>query len=219
MSRGLTPAQIAAARLALADRDPALARAHAAAPTFEWRLRNSGFAALMKLIVEQQVSVASAEAIWGRVEAALGPVDSPGVLAAGEAGLRSCGLSGPKARYALGIAQARERGEIDLDGLAALDDEAAIAALTRMKGVGRWTAEVYLMFAEGRTDVFPALDIALQHGLRMADGAAERLPVAALIARAEEWRPWRGVAAHLLWAYYGVMKRGAVLTFAAANAA
>lgn len=208
---GLTAPDIALARRELARVDPALARADAATPPFAWRLRPGGFAALTKLIVEQQVSVASAEAIWRRVEAGLGAVTPDAVLAAGEAGLRACGLSGPKARYTLGLAQAERRGDIDLEGLRALDDEAAVTALTRLNGVGRWTAEVYLMFSEGRTDIFPAGDVALQHGLRLGGGMAARPLAPELAARALGWRPHRGVAAHLLWAYYAAVRRGGVV--------
>lgn len=203
-----TAAVIAQAREALAALDPALARAHRGTPVFEWRLRPSGFAALLKLVVEQQVSIASAAAIWGRLQADMGEASPHAVLARGEGGLRGFGFSGQKARYALDMARADLADEIDFEGLRALDDDAAIAALTRLRGVGRWTAQTYLMFSEGRLDVFPAGDVALQHGLRMAAGLAAKPAEAELQARAERWRPYRGVAAHLLWGYYGAVRRG-----------
>ena len=125
-------------------------------------------------------------------------------------GLKAFGLSRPKARYTLAIAEAARDGAIDFDGLLALDDEAALASLTGLIGVGRWTAEVYLTFCDGRLDFFPAGDLALQEGLRMAERAETRLNEKQLYARAEAWRPHRGVAAHLLWAYYGGVKRGEI---------
>ena len=202
---------ILAARQRLATRDPALAVAHAAVPPFPWRLRPAGYAGLVKMIVEQQVSVASAAAIWIRFETGLGEVTAQAVLAADETRLRSFGLSGQKARYVRNIAEAQQTGDIDFDHIADLSDAEAVARLTAIKGVGLWTAETYLMFCEGRLDVFPAGDIALQEGLRLADGAAVRLKEKALYARAETWRPDRGVAAHLLWSYYGAVKRGEAL--------
>jgi DNA-3-methyladenine glycosylase II len=205
-----TEAVIAAARAALAAADPALARADAVVAPFIWRLRAPGFAALLKLIVEQQVSVAAAAAIWGRMEAGLGTVTPETVLAQDQASLKAFGLSGQKAGYALAIAAAEAAGEIDFAGLRALGDEAATQALIRLKGVGRWTAETYLMFAEGRLDVFPAGDVALQQGLRMAEGGEVKPTQDELYARAEAWRPYRGVAAHLLWGYYAAMRRAAV---------
>jgi len=205
------PAALAAARSALAAADPALARVDAVIPPFAWRAREGGFAGLIRLIVEQQVSTASAAAIWARVEAGLGGtqgvVTPEAVLAHDVAALKGFGLSAPKARYAHAIAEAHRDGRIDLEALWALEDEAAIEALRRLKGVGRWTAEIYLMFCAGRMDVFPAGDLALQEGLRMADDAAERPTEKALAARSEIWRPYRAVAAHLIWAYYAHILR------------
>jgi DNA-3-methyladenine glycosylase II len=169
-----TPESLAAARGHLAAADPALARIDALLPPFAWRTRPGGFAGLVRFITEQQVSVASAAAIWARLEAGLGEVTPKAVLAHDEAGLKAFGLSSPKARYAHAIADAHASGAADFDRLAELDDEAAISALTALKGVGRWTAEVYLMMCEARLDVFPAGDLALQEGLRMADEAQAR---------------------------------------------
>jgi DNA-3-methyladenine glycosylase II len=201
---------ILAARLRLAACDPALAVAHAAVPPFAWRARPGGFAGLLQMIVSQQVSTASANAIWGRLEAGLDAVTPQAVLSAAEADLRKYGLSGQKARYVRAIAEAQDGGAIDFSHLRDLDADAAVATLTAIRGVGLWTAELYLLFCEGRTDVFPAGDLALQEGLRMAEGGAVRLDEKGLYARAETWRPDRGVAAHLLWAYYSGVKRGEI---------
>jgi DNA-3-methyladenine glycosylase II len=198
---------IAAARLWLAARDPALARADAALPPFPWRARAGGYAGLLQLITAQQVSTTSAAAIWSRLQAALGEVSVEAVLAREEAELRSLGLSRPKARYALAVARAHAEGRADIAGLAGLDDDAALAALMSLTGVGRWTAEVYLLFCEGRLDAFPAGDLAVQEAVRALDGAAARPDEKTLYARAEAWRPYRGVAAHMLWAYYAMLKR------------
>jgi len=207
---GLTPEQIKAVRLHLAAVDPALGRAHVATPEFQWRHWEGGYRGLLNIIVGQQVSKASADAIWARLEAGLGGVGVGSVLRHDIDGLKSFGLSRPKARYALAIAEAARDCVIDFDALRTMDDEAAMAALTALIGVGRWTAEVYLSFCEGRLDFFPAGDVALQEGLRVADLADERLSEKALYARAEAWRPHRGVAAHLLWAYYSAVKRGEI---------
>ena len=203
-----TAAQISAARRALAGADPALARVDAIIPAFDWRIRPGGFAGLLQMIVEQQVSVAAAAAIWRRVHTGLGEVTPHTVSAADEEALRAIGLSLQKARYARGMAEAHLAGAPDFAVLPSLPDEDAVAALVALKGVGRWTAELYLLFCEGRPDVFPAGDLALQEALRVADRAEARPNEKQLYARAEAWRPYRGVAAHMLWAYYGAMKRG-----------
>ena len=206
-----TPVQIAAAREALVAGDPALARAHAWTPVFEWRVRTGGYEGLLHMIVDQQVSVAAAAAIWKRVVDGLGGEITPqAVLARDPAELRTFGLSGQKARYAHEIARAHVEGRIDFGHLERLSDEEAIARLVAIKGVGQWTAETFLMFCEGRQDVFPAGDIALQEAMRWADGATPRPTAKQASARAEIWRPHRSVAAHLLWGWYGAVKRGEV---------
>lgn len=206
-----TSAQIAAARDALAAADPALARVHARTPVFEWRLRQGGLESLLHMIVGQQVSLASAAAIWTRVVAGLdGQVTAEAILMRDIETLRGLGLSLLKAKYAHEIARAQAEGRIDLDKMDALDDAQATAALVAIKGVGRWTAETYLMFCEGRIDVFPGGDVALQEAMRWADGAAVRLSEKPAYARAAQWAPYRGVAAHLLWAWYGGVKSGEI---------
>ncbi|HYC74415.1 DNA-3-methyladenine glycosylase [Brevundimonas sp.] len=202
---------IEAARRAVVDLDPALAQAHAQTPAFEWRRRVGGFEGLFHMIVDQQVSLASAAAIWARVEAGLGGEVTPErMLAMDIETLRTFGLSIQKATYGHEIARAHVEGRIDFDHLERLSDGEAIAALTAIKGVGKWTAETFLMFCEGRRDVFPAGDIALQEAMRWADGAALRPREKEAYIRAEIWRPHRSVAAHLLWGWYGAVKRGDV---------
>ena len=199
----VTSEQIAALRLELAALDPALAIAHAAAPVFPWRSKPGGYPGLVRMILEQQVSIASATAVWTRLEAGLGRVGPEEVLAVSPETLRGFGLSGQKVRYVRALAEAG----IDFAALGELDDATATARLTAVTGIGRWTAEVYLMICEGRTDFFPAGDVALQEALRAAEGWTERPTERALYQRAEAWRPHRGVAAHLLWAYYAHLKK------------
>lgn len=196
--------QVQPAREWLAAADPALNLIHRATPEFEWRVRPGGFSGLLQMVVEQQLSTLAAAAIWSRFEAGMGEVTPANVLAADEPALRALGFSGQKVRYAHALAQA----DFDFPGLARLDDEEAVAALVALKGIGRWSAELYLLFCEARLDVFPAGDLALQEGLRMGDGAEARLNEKGLYARAEAWRPYRGVAAHLLWRYYAGVKKG-----------
>ena len=204
---------ILAARKALAAADPALAAVEAVTPVFAWRVGLGGFPGLLKMIVQQQVSLASAAAIWARVEAGL-PQMTPEIVAAhDETYLRTLGLSQPKARYARAIAEAHLSGACDFDALRALSDEEAVAALTAIKGVGRWTAEVFLMFTQGRLDLFPGGDVALQEAMRWVDGAEVRPTEKQAYARAQLWRPYRGVAAHMLWACYGAVKRREIAPF------
>ena len=202
---------IEAARRAVVDLDPALARAHEQTPAFEWRRRVGGFEGLFHMIVDQQVSLASAAAIWARVETGLaGEVTPERTLATDIETLRGFGLSIQKATYGHEIARAQVDGRIDFDHLERLSDEEAVARLVTIKGVGKWTAETFLMFCDGRQDVFPGGDIALQEAIRWTDGSALRPTEKQACARAEIWRPHRSVAAHLLWGWYGAVKRGEV---------
>jgi DNA-3-methyladenine glycosylase II len=155
--------------------------------------------------------VASAAAIWARVSTGLDGVVTPERVLATEIDvLRGFGLSIQKATYGHEIARAQVEGRIDFDHLERLSDEEAIARLVAIKGVGKWTAETFLMFCEGRQDVFPGGDIALQEAIRWADGAPLRPTEKQTWARAEIWSPHRSVAAHLLWGWYGAVKRGEV---------
>ncbi|TJZ84903.1 DNA-3-methyladenine glycosylase family protein [Paracoccus hibiscisoli] len=161
------------------------------------RRQPDGFAAMAQAIVGQQVSVAAAAAIWGRLLAA-GLHRQQTLRDADDDTLRAAGLSRPKARYLRGIAAAG----LDWEGLRALPDDKAIAELVALPGIGVWTAEIYLKFALGRADVFAAGDLALQEAARGMYGLSDRPGPAALRAMAEPWQPWRAVAARGLWAYY-----------------
>ncbi len=199
------------ARRHLAAADPALAPIDAVTPEFEWRFMPGGFSGLLKFIVQQQVSIASAASIWRRFEEGLGEIHPTRVLEFDEDGLKTFGLSRPKARYAIAAARAHTDGHIDFGGLHLLADDEAVGALMSIKGVGRWTAETYMMFCHGRLDVFPGGDVALQEAMRWADGAEIRPTEKEAYARAEAWRPYRSVAAHLLWRCYGGVRRGEIV--------
>ncbi|WP_461344219.1 DNA-3-methyladenine glycosylase family protein [Brevundimonas sp. GN22] len=201
---------MASAREALAVMDARLAVIHSQTPPMAWRLRTGGFEGLFRMIVEQQVSVAAAASIWRRVGEGLGEISPERVLALDVEVLRSFGLSGQKARYAHEIARAHSDGRIDFDHLERLDDAQAVAALTAIKGVGRWTAETFLMFCEGRMDVFPAGDVALQEAWRWADRQEARLKERDFYKVSEGWQPYRSVAAQMLWHWYGAVKRGEI---------
>jgi DNA-3-methyladenine glycosylase II len=176
------------------------------------RRREPGFAGLAAIIVSQQVSVASASAIFGRLERRLAPLEAVRVAAATEEELRGCGLSTPKIRALRALAEAVVAGGLDLAGLAALDAEKAHEKLVAVKGVGPWTADIFLLFCLGHPDAFPAGDLALQEAAKLALGLKARPNAARLERIAERWRPWRGVAARMLWAYYrGVKKRSGVV--------
>ncbi len=196
-----TDADVAEGAAWLRGRDPALARAMDIAGPLPLRRRPDGFAALFNAIVGQQVSTASAAAIWTRIESA-GLTQPEPVLAAGEAGLRAVGLSRQKIAYATALAEAR----IDYETLRAQPDDVVIATLTAVKGIGVWTAEIYAMFSLGRADVFAPGDLALQEAVRLIYELPERPKERALRAMAEDWSPWRAVAARLFFTYYRVAK-------------
>lgn len=200
----LDAGRLRAALDALAARDPDLAAALARVGYPEPRVREPGFATLLRIIVAQQLSTRAAAAIWGRLEAEMGGAVAPGpFLALDEAALRRCGLSAAKVVSGRGLAEAVLGGALPLDALAAMDEEAAVAAITRLRGFGRWSAEIYLLFALGRIDAFPAGDLALQAGAQRLRGLPERPREAALRGLAEAWRPYRGAAALFLWRLYG----------------
>lgn len=190
---------------ALAAAEPAFAGAVARIGHPEPRLRSPGYETLLRTIVGQQVSVAAAAAVWNRLEAALGPTCPPEALIAADFdSLRACGLSRQKQGYARSLAELVLSGALDLATLPA-DDEEAIAQLVQVKGIGRWSAEIYLLFAEGRTDVFPAGDLAVQIELGRLLALPDRPSEKALRAVAERWRPWRGAAAILAWHHYNTV--------------
>jgi DNA-3-methyladenine glycosylase II len=185
----------------LAARDPAFARALPLVAPLPLRREADGFAALLRAIVGQQVSVASARAIWARLEAA-GLTEAAAMAAAGDDDLRAAGLSRQKARYGQALAQAG----IDFNALRDAPDAEVVRTLVAVPGVGVWTAEIYAMFALGRADVFAPGDLALQEAARMLFGLENRPADKALRGMAEAWSPWRSVAARILWAYYRVAK-------------
>ncbi len=186
----------------LASAEPRFGRALELTGTPPLRRRQGGFAALLHSICAQQLSVAAADSVWAKL-CATGADDPAVLLTLTEDKLRGCGLSRPKARYAHALAEAG----IDFAALASMPEDEAIAALTAVKGIGVWTAEIYLMFSIGRADVFAPGDLALQESARILFDLPERPTEKALRARAAQWSPWRGVAARLLWAYYRVAKQ------------
>ncbi|MEO3389322.1 DNA-3-methyladenine glycosylase [Mesorhizobium sp. CAU 1741] len=205
---------------ALARLDPRLAPVIAAAGEVPLRLSQPGFGSLVSIVVSQQVSRASADAILGRLIGLVDPLDASTMLASDADIFRQAGLSRPKQRTVLAIARAVAQDGLDLEGLVALDASAAMALLTAIHGVGPWTAEVYLLFCAGHPDIFPAHDVALQSAVGHALGMTPRPQPKALYALAESWSPWRGVAARLFWAYYREMRgRDAVPAAVAAKKA
>jgi DNA-3-methyladenine glycosylase II len=194
-----------AARAALAElcaRDRDLAGIEPAAGPLPWRLRPPGFPGLLQAIVGQQISNQAAAAIWRRVAALPGALDPVGLLALPDEALRGAGLSRPKVAHARALAAAFAEGRLEMAALAALDDEEAVAAIAAVRGLGRWTAEIYLLFALGRADVFPAADLALAAAAAHLKGLPARPAPVALRALAEPWRPHRGLAARLLWHHW-----------------
>jgi DNA-3-methyladenine glycosylase II len=198
----MTDRDLEAGFVAVVDLDPDLATILDRYGQPHVRSRPQGFASLLKIIVEQQVSLASAAAIWGRVEAGLQTVTPERVLAFDIDTLRGFGLSLPKARYAHALAQAVRDGDLDFDRLVDHDDELAIAELTRVKGIGRWTAEIYLLSALQRPDMWPAADIALMASAQDVKSLPARPNAREMVTLAEGWRPWRTYAARLLWHHY-----------------
>jgi len=199
---GLSEEQLKRSLDALAEIEPAFAagleRHGYPAP----RIRDRGHQTLLRTIIGQQVSVASANAIWKRLEEAVGAEMEPVVLAAApDEMLRGCGLSRQKMAYVKSLAELVASGELDLFALPA-DDEEAIAALTRIKGIGRWSAEIYLLFAEGRGDIWPAGDLAVQEEVGQLMGLPERPSEKAVREIAREWSPHRGAAAIFTWHHY-----------------
>lgn len=185
----------------LSRHDNRFAQAYVLTGELPLRRKPEGFTELLGAIVSQQVSVASARAIWGRMEAA-GMVTPEAIRMATDEDLRGCGLSRPKLRYARALAEA----QVDFAALRLMPDEKIIAQLIELQGIGRWTAEIYAMFSLGRADVFAANDLALQEGAKLLFGLENRPKEREMRAMAEAWSPWRAVAARLLWAYYRVAK-------------
>lgn len=185
----------------LAAQDPHIAAALKVSGYPEPRIRPTGYHTMLKTIVGQQVSIAAANSIWNRLEAAHGGDCAPeAILASTPEALRACGLSAQKQSYARSLAELTLDGTIDFDALPA-DDEDAIALLTKIRGIGRWTAEIYLMFAEGRPDIWPAGDLAVQDSAGRIMGLSERPKEKETRAIGENWRPHRTTAALFCWHY------------------
>ncbi len=199
---GLSSEQLQESLDALAAIEPGFAAGLARHGYPEPRIRARGHETLLRTIIGQQVSVASANAIWGRMEAAVGPGCDPAVLAAmPDEALRAAGLSRQKIAYVKSLAELVASGELDLMALPE-DDEEAIAQLVRIKGIGRWSAEIYLLFAEGRLDIWPAGDLAVQAEVGHLLGHDARPSEKRVRELAEAWRPHRGAAAVFAWHHY-----------------
>ena len=200
---GLSAEALRADLDALAAREPAFAAAIARVGYPAPRIRDRGYATLLRTIVGQQVSVRSADAVWAKLHAITGDAAEPARIgAASDEDLRAAGLSRQKAGYARSLADEVLSGRLPLDALPA-DDEEAIAALVRVKGIGRWSAEVYLLFAEGRPDIWPAGDLAVQIEVGRILGHPARPSERLTRELAEAWRPHRGAAAIFTWHHYG----------------
>lgn len=199
---GLSAERLNASLDALAEREPKVAAALAATGYPEPRLREPGYTTLLRTIVGQQVSVAAAASVWKKLEAALGEGCAAHRLIEQDFdSLRACGLSRQKQGYARSLAEQVMSGALPLHALPE-EDEEAIAYLTRVKGIGRWSAEIYLLFAEGRGDIWPAGDLAVQEGVKRILGLEERPSEKAIREIAEAWRPHRGAAAIFTWHVY-----------------
>ena len=182
--------------------DPDLARIELAAGPLPWRVRPVGFPGLLQAIVGQQISNGAAAAIWRRLAALPGALDPAGLQSLSDEALRGVGLSRPKVEHARALAAAFADGRLSADALAAMADEDAITTLSAVRGMGRWTAEVYLLFALAREDVFPAGDLALAASITDLKALLARPGPVALRAMAAAWAPHRSMAARLLWHHW-----------------
>ncbi len=187
---------------ALAAADTGLAGIEPAAGPLPWRRRPRGFPGLLQAIVGQQISNQAAAAIWRRLHATAGALEPDRLLTLPDEQLRLAGLSRPKIAHARALAQAFAEGRLSDAGLAAMADAEAVAAIASVRGMGPWTAEIYLLFALERPDVFPAGDLALAAAAAHLKGLPDRPGPAALRRLAEPWQPWRALAARLLWHHW-----------------
>lgn len=201
---GLSNEKLHAGLDALAEVEPRIAYALEVAGYPETRRRDKGYATLLRTIVGQQVSVHAAASVWRKLEATLGEGCAPASLLAADGDtLRGCGLSRQKQSYARSLAELVVSGALDFAALPS-DDEEAIAMLTRVKGIGRWSAEIYLLFAEGRADIWPAGDLAVQEVVKRIMGLSARPSEKETRAIGENWRPHRGAAAIFAWHSYNI---------------
>jgi DNA-3-methyladenine glycosylase II len=200
-------ADIKAAVDALLVRDPRLKAVLAVAGEVPIRRREGGLEGLVRIIMGQQLSTASADAIWGRLRKAYEPFHHTVLRRARVPKLQRIGLSGAKIRTLRAIVEAVEKGAIDFDALVDMPADEAHATLTAVHGIGPWTADLYLLSCLGHPDAWPAGDLALQEAARLAFGLERRPTAKEMIPLAEPWRPWRAVAARLLWSYYRAVKK------------
>lgn len=170
------------------------------------RLGAPGFAGLMRIVAGQQLSVAAAGAIWSRLETRIDPMTPDQFAKTRDEDLQACGFSRPKIRTARHVSTAIAEGSLDLDALETMDVDEGIAHMCEVKGIGPWTAEIYMMFCLGHADIWPSGDLALQVALQDAYGLETRPDAPSTIPLVESWRPWRGVAARALWSYYKVCR-------------
>ena len=199
---GLSAEQLREGLDAIADREPRMREAITRVGYPEPRFRDRGYATLLRTIIGQQVSTKAADSIWKKLEAAVGDIQDPAALVArSDEDLRAAGLSRQKQSYARSLAELAVAGEIDFAALPADDAEAA-ELLTRVKGIGRWSAEIYLLFAEGRTDIWPAGDLAVQIEMGRIMGLPDKPSERVTRDLAEPWRPYRGAAAVFMWHHY-----------------
>jgi DNA-3-methyladenine glycosylase II len=192
---------------ALTGACPHLARVHALTGNPPLRKRPKGFEGLSRVIVGQQLSIASADAIWGRVRTRVQPFEATTLLKIPDKDLRKAGLSRSKVATLREVAVAIEAGRLKLDALARAPEDTIHAELTSIKGIGPWTADIYIMFSLARADAWSPGDLALQYAVKDALLLAERPSLAEMTEVAEIWRPWRGVAARLLWSYYALRRK------------
>jgi DNA-3-methyladenine glycosylase II len=202
----LTRASLELAAAALAARDPHLAEVYRNHGTPPMWARRPGFPTLLRIVLEQQVSLVSARAMFERLKSNIEPFAASGFIEAGEASLRSLGVTRQKAHYCVQVAQAFTNG--DLNQLAQLNDDDAHQALLRIKGVGPWTANIYLLMALRRPDIWPDGDVALASALGRLRKMNTRPSFSELAKIAEAWRPYRSVAARMLWQYYLAERNG-----------
>jgi DNA-3-methyladenine glycosylase II len=202
-----TDADLETGLTALLAADPRLAPIAVLAGKLPLRRRAGGFVGLAGIVVAQQLSTASANAIWGRLAAAYDPFTPQALIRARATRLAGLGLSAPKIRALKEIARAIARGELDCDALADMPADAAHAALCAVHGIGPWSADIYLLACLGHSDAWPAGDLALQEAARLALALPARPTSKEATTIAEPWRPWRGVAARLLWSYYRAVKQ------------
>jgi DNA-3-methyladenine glycosylase II len=202
-----TDDDLRAALAHLVQQDSRLVPIAGKAGAFALRRREAGFPGICAIVCGQQLSTASAAAIRDRLFAAFAPFHHDAVRKARTDKLKRLGLSAPKIKSIRAIATAVSEGAIDLEAVGNMDADDAHAALVRLHGIGPWTADIYLLFCLGHADAFPAGDLAVQEAVRIAFSLRKRPDAKALGKIAEAWRPWRGVAAHLFWAYYHVVKR------------